>query len=132
MNENPSNLEATRLSNDENFDKNLRDSVIQPNINASAISEVKNTSMTNIVDNKNASIIARRASDSIQNYFEIPEKDNAPPPKQVVENTLNTVPLPGFTTLKTRPNLGGLRDITDEVSNIPINRNMVKETVIQR
>ena len=131
MNESSSNLEATRLSNDENFDKNLRDSVIQPNINASAISEVKNTSMNNIVDNKNASIIARRASDSIQNYFEIPEKDNAPP-NQVVENTLNTVPLPGFTTMKSRPNLSGLRDITNEVSNIPINRNMVKETVIQR
>jgi hypothetical protein len=96
-----SNLEATALSNDDSIERNARDSMLRHSMNESTLEEIGRASLSDIAENDAESVVARRASCSIENECNLLDQENNPLIHNLNTGNIggNGVKHPGFTTL---------------------------------
>lgn len=97
----PSKLEATALSDDGSIERNARDSMMRQSMNASNLTDIRRASLFNIVEQDTNSVIARRASNSIENEYNLLDKENIQMNQNFTTENLgrNRLKLSGFSTL---------------------------------
>jgi hypothetical protein len=96
-----SNLEATALLNDDSIERNARDSMLRHSMNESTLEDIGKASLSNIAENDTESVVARRASCSIDNECNMFDQENNPLSPNLNTGNIggNVVKNPCFTTL---------------------------------